>query len=154
MRDGRRTASVHLLESLFNGLSLSGNASNFPAITAPPVPETVQTLQKLQISPVSVASDFLKSVLESTMTNMEATFGGQCISSSKVAYVLTVPATWSDSAKAQLVKAAEDAGFGLHQENFSLMSKPECAATYTLNIMQPKNFKVRDPHCLDRIDYD
>ncbi|KAF8542373.1 hypothetical protein BDD12DRAFT_876723 [Trichophaea hybrida] len=78
-----------------------------------------------------------------TTINMGKTYGGQIIDSSKVEYVLTVPATWSDPVKALLVKAAEGAGFGTHRENFNLISEPECAAVYTLNAMQPNNFKAR-----------
>jgi hypothetical protein len=108
-----------------------------------PAHVTAQILQKLQISPVTVVSDFLKSVLETTKADIKNRYSADSISDCGMEYVLTVPAIWSDSAKAQMVKAAEGAGFGSHQDDFNLINESECVATYSLKAIAPNNLKAR-----------
>jgi molecular chaperone DnaK (HSP70) len=110
--------------------------------TTTPVQKTVQTLQQLQIPPVTVVSDFLKSVLEITTASIKRTYGAQLVRDSTVEYVLTIPAIWSDSAKALMVQAAESAGFGSHRDDFNLVSEPESAAAYTLKTIQLNNLNA------------
>jgi molecular chaperone DnaK (HSP70) len=74
---------------------------------------------------------------------MDMTYSSRFVRESKVEYILTIPASWSDSAKALMVKAAEDAGFGSLGVDFNLVSEPECAAAYTLKATEPNNMKVR-----------
>lgn len=73
------------------------------------------------------------------------------VQDSKVEYILTIPAIWSDSAKALMVKAAENAGFGSHQVDFNLISELECAAAYTLKETGPNNLKARVLYYLNHI---
>lgn len=61
----------------------------------------------------------------------------------KVQFVLTVPAVWSDSAKDATLKAAEKAGMG-NRHDLKLISEPEAAAVYTLKAIQPNHLKVGD----------
>lgn len=61
----------------------------------------------------------------------------------KVQFVLTVPAVWSDSAKDATLKAAEKAGMGSGKD-LKLISEPEAAAVYTLKAIQPNNLKIGD----------
>lgn len=61
----------------------------------------------------------------------------------KVEFVLTVPAVWSDSAKNATLQAAERAGMGNRHE-LKLISEPEAAAIYTLKAIQPNYLKVGD----------
>ena len=130
---------------------MSENVSNIPAFIAPRVYETAQTLQKLQISPVTVVTDYLQSIRETTIFDMERSVSVPVLHDTNVEYVLTIPATWSESAKELLVQAAEGAGFGLHRESFHLISEPECAAVHTLNVMQPNNLKARILNCFSHI---
>lgn len=65
------------------------------------------------------------------------------MSLTKVQFVLTVPAVWSDSAKDATLKAAEKAGMGKRHE-LQLISEPEAAAVYTLKAIQPNHLKVGD----------
>lgn len=152
-----RTSSAKPLNSDFNTLSLLGNKFISQTFTPPPVTParvTAQILQKLQISPVTVVSDFLKSVLETTKANIKNCYGAGYIRACGMEYVLTVPAIWSDSAKAQMVKAAEGAGFGSHQEDFHFISEHECVAAYTLNAIAPNNLKARLLHHLGHVNRD
>lgn len=61
----------------------------------------------------------------------------------KVEFVLTVPAVWSDSAKNATLQAAERAGMG-NRHDLKLISEPEAAAIYTLKAIQPNHLKVGD----------
>ena len=61
----------------------------------------------------------------------------------RVEFVLTVPAVWSDSAKDATLKAAEQAGLGNRHE-LKLISEPEAAAVYTLKAIQPNHLKIGD----------
>ncbi|KAF8244868.1 hypothetical protein K440DRAFT_646743 [Wilcoxina mikolae CBS 423.85] len=140
LRDGLGTTSTKPPNSCFNGLSLS----NSPAFTPPaitPAQQTARKLQELQISPVTVVSDFLKSVLETTKTSIERTYDVNWVRKSKVEYVLTVPTMWSDSAKALMIEAAERAGFGTHRDDFNLICESESIAadliSYKITAMEP-----------------
>jgi hypothetical protein len=154
LKDTSGTASARPLEDLYKGLSLSGSASNIPEFVASHLYETAQTLQKLQISPITVVADYLKSIREITILDMERSFGLEVTRSSNVEYVLTIPTTWNDCAKELLVEAAEGAGFGSHRDSFHLISEPECAAVHTLNAMQPNHFKARALHRFSHIYHD
>jgi molecular chaperone DnaK (HSP70) len=99
-------------------------------------------LQEFEIAPVTVVTDFLRSVLEITKASMESTCGAQWVRSSAVEYVLTVPAIWSDAAKALMIDAAEKAGFGTHREDFNFIGEPESAAAYTIRASQPGHLNV------------
>lgn len=118
------------------------NLLEFTPPSTTPAQKTAQTLQELRIPPVTVVSDFLKSVLEITTASIERTYDSRFVCDSMVEYVLTIPAIWSDSAKALTVQAAESAGFGIHRDDFNLVSEPESAAAYTLKAIQPNNLKA------------
>lgn len=154
LKDTPGTASERPLEDLFNGLSMSGNTSNIQAFIVPHVQEMAKTLLKLQISPITVVTDYLKSIREITILDMESSFGVQVVRNSNVEYVLTIPTTWDDCAKERLVEAAEGAGFGPHRQSFHLISEPECAAVHTLNAMQPNHIKARALHRFSHIYLD
>lgn len=78
------------------------------------------------------------------------------MSKSKVEYVLTVPAVWSDKARQMTMEAAMRAGLGLGsgadegEEGegegeaglLKLITEPEGAAEYALRSIQPNSMKV------------
>jgi molecular chaperone DnaK (HSP70) len=121
-------------------------ATSFTPPTITPAQKTAHALQELQIDPVTVVTDFLSSVLKITTESIERTYEARWVQESAVEYVLTVPAIWSDSAKALMVKAAEEAGFGVHRVDFNLVSEPESAAAYTLKAIQPNDLNVSVPN--------
>jgi molecular chaperone DnaK (HSP70) len=65
------------------------------------------------------------------------------MATTKVEFVMTVPAVWSDAAKNATLHAAERAGMG-NRHDLRLISEPEAAAAYTLKAIQPNHLKVGD----------
>jgi hypothetical protein len=137
--------SAKALDSQLNRLTLSGNTTNSTAFSPPkktPAHETALTLQDLEIAPVTVVSDFLRLVRDVTKKSIDATYGAAFVRGSKMEYVLTIPAIWSDSAKARMVEAAESAGFGSHRTDFNLIGEPESAAVYAMKEIQANALKA------------
>lgn len=130
------------LEALVGGLSLMAVVADATAPMETPERKTALQLEDLHMQPVTVVADFLRSVREITIASMERTYEVQWVRRSKVEYILTVPAIWTDTAKSHVIKAAEDAGFGAHRVDFHLVSEPESAASYTLKAIQPNNLNV------------
>lgn len=109
-----------------------------------PAERTAQILKELDIATVTVVTDFLSAVRETTVASIERTYKKQWVGESTIDYILTVPAIWSDSAKNIMIQAAEAAGFGAHRNGFHLISEPEAAAAYTLKAIQPNNLNQGD----------
>ena len=145
-RKGKARASGNGLESFFGGLGLSasslGMSTTFTPPTITPAQKTALKLQQSNISPVTVVTDFLSAVRETTIASIERTYDSTWVRENKKEYVLTVPAIWSDAAKSLMVQAATDAGFGTHRVDFNLISEPEAAASHTLKAIQPNNLNV------------
>lgn len=100
-----------------------GNASNIDAPSFgfhPDLPEK---------RPVDFAADFLTGI--HTFVHQEFLprhYGEQFLQNQKMTYILTVPAIWSDSAKALTRIAATRAG--IPDEKLLLITEPEAAALY------------------------
>lgn len=105
--------------------------------------ETAAQLRKYNKTVMEAASDYLSQIYKHTMEALTRRYGETFISLTKVEFVLTVPAVWSDSAKDATLKAAEQAGMGKRHE-LKLISEPEAAAVYTLKAIQPNHLKVGD----------
>ena len=130
------------LESLFGGLGIAELSSTFMPPSVTPAQRTAGMLQKANLTPVAVVTDFLKAVRETALASIEGAYGSEWTLSTHKEYMLTVPAIWSDAAKSLMVQAAQDAGFGIHRVDFNLISEPEAAAAYTLRAIQPNNLEV------------
>jgi hypothetical protein len=104
--------------------------------------KTSRKLEELQITPVTVVADFLSSVLKVTKASMELKYDSTWVRSSRIEYILTIPAMWDDSARDLMVQAAEKAGFGKHRTDFNLINEPESAAAYTLRAFQSIKLKA------------
>lgn len=105
---------------------------------------TRQTLQQLDILPVTAVGDFLRGVRNIAIESMERTYGANWIRNAAIKYVLTIPAIWSDTACDLMVQAAEAAGFGTRRVDFHFVAEPEAAAAYTLKTMQQNTVKSGD----------
>lgn len=92
---------------------------------------------------MEAVSDYLGQIYKHTMETLTRRYGETFMSMTKVQFVLTVPAVWSDGAKDATLKAAEKAGMGSGKD-LRLISEPEAAAVYTLKAIQPNNLKVGD----------
>lgn len=88
-------------------------------------------------------TDYLSQIYKHTMETLTRRYGETFMSLTKVQFVLTVPAVWSDSAKDATLKAAERAGMG-NRHDLKIISEPEAAAVYTLKAIQPNHLKVGD----------
>ncbi|OWY57130.1 hypothetical protein AA0119_g9414 [Alternaria tenuissima] len=105
--------------------------------------ETAAQLRKFEKTVMEAVSDYLSQIYKHTMETLTRRYGETFISLTKVEFVLTVPAVWSDSAKDATLKAAEKAGMGNRHE-LKLISEPEAAAVYTLKAIQPNHLKIGD----------
>lgn len=105
--------------------------------------ETAAQLRKCNATVMDAVSDYLTKIYEHTTETLTRRYGESFMASTKVEFVLTVPAVWSDAAKNATLQAAERAGMGNRHE-LRLISEPEAAAVYTLKTIQPNGLKVGD----------
>ncbi|KAK8087020.1 Hsp70 family protein [Apiospora phragmitis] len=105
--------------------------------------ETATQLRKFNKNVVDAVSDYLTKVYEHTMDTLTRRYGESFMASTKVDWVLTCPAVWSDAAKNTTLQAAERAGMG-SQADIQMISEPEAAAVYTLKAIQPNHLNVGD----------
>lgn len=103
--------------------------------------DTAAQLRKCGRTVMDAIADYLKKIYEHTMETMTRRYGEGFMKSTKVEFVLTVPALWSDAAKNATLQAAERAGMGSRHE-LKLISEPEAAAVYTLKTIQPSGLKL------------
>ena len=105
--------------------------------------ETATQLKKYNKNVVDAVSDYLTQVHRHTMDTLTRRYGESFIASTRVEFVLTCPAVWSDAAKNTTLQAAERAGMG-SSSDIQMISEPEAAAVYTLKAIQPNNLNVGD----------
>ncbi|KAJ1338537.1 molecular chaperone HscA [Microdochium nivale] len=105
--------------------------------------DTATELQKFNKNVVDAVSDYLTQVYKHTIDTLTRRYGESFMASTKVDFVLTCPAVWSDTAKNTTLVAAERAGMG-KQADIQMISEPEAAAVYTLKAIQPNHLKIND----------
>lgn len=105
--------------------------------------ETAAQLKRFNKTVVDAVSDYLTQIYKHTMDTLKRRYGESFMASTKVDFVLTCPAVWSDAAKNTTLQAAERAGMGT-QSQIQMISEPEAAAVYTLKAIQPNHLKVGD----------
>ncbi|KAI9773266.1 MAG: hypothetical protein M1839_002178 [Geoglossum umbratile] len=91
--------------------------------------------QNLKLPPgmtvVDVVRDYLSALYKHTMETLYRKFERGVLNATKIDFVLTVPAIWSDAAKKKTENAARLAGIG-NEHGLEILSEPEAAALYTL----------------------
>lgn len=92
---------------------------------------------------MDAVSDYLTQIYKHTMDTLTRRYGESFMASTKVEFVLTCPAVWSDAAKNTTLQAAERAGMGSRSE-IQMISEPEAAAVYTLKAIQPNHLNIGD----------
>ncbi|KAL7266521.1 hypothetical protein RUND412_010931, partial [Rhizina undulata] len=154
--NARDTSSSRLpqnIESMFAAISLAQSGSSDrirliadleERVTRTTAARTAVLLTQMNLPPVEVVTDYLRSLREHAMSVIKRRFHSEFIRSTKTEYVLTVPAVWSDSAKALTVQAARNMGFGEHEVDFNLIGEPEAAAAYTLREIEKETLKAGD----------
>ncbi|KAK4242088.1 hypothetical protein C8A03DRAFT_11671 [Achaetomium macrosporum] len=105
--------------------------------------ETAAQLKRYNKTVVDAVSDYLTQIYKHTMDTLRRRYGESFMASTRVDFVLTCPAVWSDAAKNTTLQAAERAGMGA-QSQIQMISEPEAAAVYTLKAIQPNHLKVGD----------
>lgn len=105
--------------------------------------ETAAQLRKYGKNVNDAVSDYLTQIYNHTMDTLTRRYGKSFMDITKVEFVLTVPAVWSDAAKNATLQAAERAKMGDRHE-LRLISEPEAAAVYTLKAIQPNHLKIGD----------
>lgn len=105
--------------------------------------ETATQLKRHGKNVVDAVSDYLTQVHRHTMDTLARRYGEAFLASTKVEFVLTCPAVWSDAAKNTTLQAAERAGMGA-RAGIQMISEPEAAAVYTLKAIQPNTLNVGD----------
>ncbi|KAI9793023.1 MAG: hypothetical protein M1833_000844 [Piccolia ochrophora] len=105
--------------------------------------ETANQLRQYDRNVMDAVSDYLTQIYKHTIDTLTRRYGESFMSMTKVEFVMTVPAVWSDAAKNATLQAAERAGMG-KQHELRLISEPEAAAVYTLKAIQPNHLKVDD----------
>ncbi|KAF2768063.1 actin-like ATPase domain-containing protein [Teratosphaeria nubilosa] len=105
--------------------------------------ETAAQLRTCNRTVMDAVSDYLTKLYEHTIETLTRRYGDAFMQTTKLEFVLTVPAVWSDAAKNATLQAAERAGMGTRRE-VVLVSEPEAAAVYTLKNVQPSGLKVGD----------
>ncbi|KAL7275880.1 hypothetical protein RUND412_001157 [Rhizina undulata] len=137
------------MASMFAALSIGGHAHLSADLAQrvtnnTPASRTAAQLTRLRLSPVEVATDYLRSLREHILSVLERRFQAEFVRKTKIEYVLTVPAVWSDYAKDLTLQAARNAGFGEYETDFNLIGEPEAAAAYTLKAIQPNILNAGD----------
>lgn len=105
--------------------------------------ETAAQLKRFNKTVVDAVSDYLTQVHRHTMDTLTRRYGESFMASTRVDFVLTCPAVWSDAAKNTTLQAAERAGMG-DKSSIQMISEPEAAAVYTLKAIQPNHLNVGD----------
>ena len=111
-------------------------AQNFPDPKAlPPGYET--TAEKL-------IADYLTSLRTHADQILRHKIPASAFASTPIEYIVTVPAVWSDGAKAKTKLAAERAGMG----KVHMVAEPEAGAVYALHALHPHTIKIGDKFML------
>ncbi|KAI9842642.1 MAG: hypothetical protein M1837_007009 [Sclerophora amabilis] len=94
------------------------------------------------LSSTDVVSDYLSALYLHVLQTLYRRFDKNVMQMTKVDFVLTVPALWSDAAKKRTENAAIGAGMtGAH--DLELLSEPESAAVYTLKHTDTTNSQIQ-----------
>ncbi|KAL1801372.1 hypothetical protein ACET3X_001714 [Alternaria dauci] len=102
--------------------------------------------------PVEIIADFLAQVKIHLIKNLDQKYGKVLWRSLEVTLVVTVPAVWTEVAKARTLEAVDKAGFNTPEfpqlKNILTTTEPEAAAIYTIKSLrgttQNANFAVDD----------
>ncbi|KAB8342848.1 hypothetical protein FH972_022446 [Carpinus fangiana] len=105
--------------------------------------DTASLLKKANRNVMDAVTDYLTLIYRHTMETLTRRYGGAFLSKTRVDFVLTVPAVWSDAAKHATLLAAERAGMG-SRDSLRIISEPEAAAVYTFKALQPSFLRIDD----------
>jgi molecular chaperone DnaK (HSP70) len=106
-------------------------------------PELEARLRRANRTAVQATADYLTHLKQHILQQVEVRFGEVMCASTKIEYIMTVPAVWSDVAKDATMKAADLAGMN-EDNNLSMVTEPEAAALCALKTIAGVNAQKDD----------
>lgn len=110
--------------------------------------ETSSAALGLHKQPVDIIADYLSQVKAHLIQNLDQKYGKELWRTLSITLVITMPAVWSDRAKARTRQAVDRAGFNSAQfpglKDIIAATEPECAAIYTIHSLRDT---VHDSKC-------
>lgn len=110
------------------------------------LPNIYAQLQQHEKTVQDVVRDYLQMLYDHTITMLTRSLGQTFVENTKIEFILTCPAVWSDRSKNATLQAAEGTGMAKSCK-IRLISEPEAAALYTLKTIRPKNLSANDDSC-------
>ncbi|KAL9032368.1 MAG: hypothetical protein Q9214_007999, partial [Letrouitia sp. 1 TL-2023] len=98
-------------------------------------------------TPEMMTKDFLTAIRKHVEMVLKNKLPISIYSTTPIEYIITVPAVWSEAAKAKTRTCAEKAGMG-EGAALHLVSEPEAAAVYSFDVMEPHGIRIRDTFVL------
>ena len=95
----------------------------------------------------NLVTDYLTALRKHTERILHYKIPQIALQSTRIEYIITVPAVWRDTAKAKTRFCAEHAGMSLGPKH-QLISEPEAAATYALKELDPHDLRRGDTFIL------
>jgi molecular chaperone DnaK (HSP70) len=90
-----------------------------------------------------LVTDYLTALRESAETYLLEKLGEVVLRTTPREWIITIPAMWSESARAKTMSCAENAGMG-SGGTLHIISEPEAAAMYVLQAMEPHSMNIGD----------
>ena len=97
--------------------------------------------------PEQLVKDYLTALRQHAEQVLRKKLPQSALAFTPLEFIITVPAVWSDAAKAKTRTCAEQAGMGVGSA-LHIISEPEAAAMYALDAMDPHDIKVGDTFVL------
>lgn len=88
-----------------------------------------------------IVTDYLTALRKHAERVLRHSLLKDALLSTPIEFVITVPAVWSDAAQAKTRTCAQNAGMGLGSA-LHIISEPEAAAMYALDVMDPHSVQV------------
>lgn len=89
----------------------------------------------------TMVTDYLRALREPMIGILKHNVGEAAVESTPFFYIVTVPAVWSDRAKDKTRSCAANTGMG---PKVYIVSEPEAAAIYSLDVMNPHGLQIGD----------
>ncbi|MCJ1230796.1 hypothetical protein MMC12_007470 [Toensbergia leucococca] len=110
-------------------------------------PDPLASPPAYDLSSETLVTDYLTALRRHAEQILRYKLPQGAFQSTPLEFVITVPAVWSDAAQAKTRACAERAGMGSGQA-LHIITEPEAAAMYALDVMDPHNLKVGDTFVL------
>jgi molecular chaperone DnaK (HSP70) len=104
------------------------------------VREVSTSTENTNKQPVEIIADFLAQIKAHLIKNLDQKYGKVLWRGLVITLVVTVPAVWTDVAKARTLEAVDKAGFNTPEfpqlKSILMTTEPEAAAIYTIKSLR------------------